>query len=226
MALCPQCKREKTDENTTRYSTGDFFAYCKLCTRKYDAEYYAKNSTRHCRSCGRGYPDVNFYSKAERPPGTPALLCIGCDQERRRAESAFTPEELKRRKVEETNLRRALERKDIRSHAKNILKDSRHSDKRHGRENNLDEEFIQTLIAFPCSYCGIDDERISLDRIDNRLGHLRSNVLPCCLRCNWLRRDMPFDVWTWFVATVRQVSTMRQYREWHPGPYKAGCKIK
>ncbi len=38
-----------------------------------------------------------------------------------------------------------------------------------------------------CHYCGDKLYRISLDRVDNVLGYFKSNLVPCCTSCNFLK---------------------------------------
>ena len=69
-----------------------------------------------------------------------------------------------------------------------IYTESRRNDFKKGRSNDLTKEFIRNLIGNPCQYCGEDKTRITLDRIDNLIGHMQANVVPCCMRCNYIRR--------------------------------------
>ena len=75
------------------------------------------------------------------------------------------------------------------------LQDCRSSDKRKGRENDLTIEFILDTLSKPCSYCEVPDGRMSLDRIDNSIGHLQTNVVSSCARCNLTRGSMPYEAW-------------------------------
>lgn len=40
-----------------------------------------------------------------------------------------------------------------------------------------------------CHYCSEEGGTIGCDRIDNKQGHTRSNVVPCCWDCNVTRGD-------------------------------------
>lgn len=80
-----------------------------------------------------------------------------------------------------------------------ILYDSRKSDRKHGRPNNLTLDFVRATISQGCWYCGETELRMTLDRVDNSEGHLMSNVVPACIRCNYTRKDMPYEAW-WVVA--------------------------
>lgn len=58
------------------------------------------------------------------------------------------------------------------------------------KEFDLTLEFYSDLMKLGCYYCKtdlIDVSGFCLDRIDNNLGYLKTNVLPCCKQCNYLR---------------------------------------
>ena len=84
-----------------------------------------------------------------------------------------------------------------------ILKDSKQSDRRAGRSNDLTREFVEGLIFNGCQYCGETELKMTLDRKDNSIGHLKTNVVPCCIRCNYVRRDMPYEAWLVLVPSLR-----------------------
>lgn len=59
-------------------------------------------------------------------------------------------------------------------------------------EFKLTYEFLIDLWHEGCFYCKsnlLKETGISADRIDNDIGYLPSNVLPCCGRCNKIRGD-------------------------------------
>lgn len=69
---------------------------------------------------------------------------------------------------------------------------AKHASKRKNKEWVLTFEEYSLLINKPCYYCGTSLTQfcgIGLDRIDNELGYLISNVLPCCGPCNYVRAD-------------------------------------
>src|SRR5579862_8733161 len=85
-----------------------------------------------------------------------------------------------------------------------IYKDSRQSDRKSGLENDLTKEFIEAAIAGGCTYCGETALRMTLDRIDNARGHTQDNVVAACIRCNYLRRSVPYAAWLVIAPAVRQ----------------------
>ena len=55
---------------------------------------------------------------------------------------------------------------------------------------------------------------MTLDRNDNALGHLQSNVNPCCVKCNYIRRDLPYEVWELIVPALRIASERGMLDSW------------
>lgn len=95
-----------------------------------------------------------------------------------------------------------------------VLGDSRQSDAKCGRENNLDTAFVREALAKGCSYCGETELRMTLDRVDNNLGHLKTNVVPACIRCNYARRSMPYVAWLLLVPGIRQAREQGLFGTW------------
>ena len=62
------------------------------------------------------------------------------------------------------------------------------SDKNKGFENDLTMGYFKEEVLKGCVYCG-DTEKIGFDRLCNKTGHLKSNVVPCCYDCNCARMD-------------------------------------
>lgn len=95
-----------------------------------------------------------------------------------------------------------------------FLRDSKSSDKKKSRQNDLDINIVKDLLSKPCSYCGETKLRITLDRIDNSIGHLKSNVVPACIRCNYTRRDMPYEAWLYLTESMRKAREAGAFDNW------------
>lgn len=93
--------------------------------------------------------------------------------------------------------------------------DSRKADKKFGRQNDLTKEFVFDMIKNGCCYCGEKETRITLDRIDNALGHLQSNVVPACFRCNDIRGDMPYEAWLVVSKAVKEAKDLGLLGSWN-----------
>lgn len=95
-----------------------------------------------------------------------------------------------------------------------ILKDSKGSDRKHNRENDLTKEFIASVVKNGCSYCGETELRMTVDRIDNSLGHLQSNVVAACVRCNLARGDMPYQAWLCLIPGIKEAREKGLFGIW------------
>ncbi len=71
---------------------------------------------------------------------------------------------------------------------------------------DLPDELVFELIQQPCGYCGlIEPHRYNgLDRIDNKVGYIESNVVTCCRWCNFAKGDMSFEE---FASHIERLST-------------------
>lgn len=116
-------------------------------------------------------------------------------------------------------------RKNLESQELFLFKDSRRQDLVRGRQNDLTIDFIKNLIKEGCSYCGagpVNKTKLSLDRIDNSLGHLQTNVVSSCLKCNLIRRDMPYAAWLHILPKIKECYALGLLDGWYPGcNYKA-----
>jgi hypothetical protein len=72
---------------------------------------------------------------------------------------------------------------------------------------SLSEEEFDCLTSKPCFYCGAEPiekkkkrEFVSrkmngIDRIDNNIGYLMSNCVPCCKQCNYSKHVLTINQW-------------------------------
>lgn len=61
-------------------------------------------------------------------------------------------------------------------------------------EFQLTFEFFAQLINSACNFCGKENCR-GVDRLDNNVGYINSNVVPCCKRCNEMKSVIPVQEW-------------------------------
>lgn len=146
-----------------------------------------------CNGCGKEKPESDF---AKRWVGGKQYLrtrCRKCESKRRSTRTYGSDAQARASRRYNQKLR------DMRSRNEDvprwILQDSRRSDRKRGTENDLTKEFIAALIADGCRYCGETDLRMTLDRVDNERGHTKDNVVPACIRCNYVRGNMPHKAW-------------------------------
>lgn len=59
---------------------------------------------------------------------------------------------------------------------------------RRGKTYILDDEFARLMLTSPCHYCGYLDltEKLNgIDRVNNEIGYIQENCVPCCEICNF-----------------------------------------
>jgi hypothetical protein len=91
-----------------------------------------------------------------------------------------------------------------------FFKDYMSGSEKRGLEFNLSKEVFNDLIFSNCAYCGkppsdIKYKRLKggikvngIDRVDNNIGYLKENCVPCCKECNyrkWVSNKKEFLEW-------------------------------
>ena len=85
-----------------------------------------------------------------------------------------------------------------------LLKTMKRDARRRGYIWDLTKEHVRSLTKKDCFYCGRQPEQVSgnsdrvnglyayngLDRVDNQIGYIDSNVIPCCKYCNRAKSTM------------------------------------
>ena len=67
---------------------------------------------------------------------------------------------------------------------------------------------------------------MSLDRVDNSLGHTKANVIACCIRCNFIRGTMPYEAWRCLIPGVRRAYKLGLFGTWTGAFHKSGPRRK
>ena len=151
-----------------------------------------------CRVCKQKRNwDLNAYNSGRR-------LCKSCDEKKPRKRHNG-------KGVGAAERSRQWRRNNV---ASAIVTDSRKSDRKKGRKNDLSVGRVEEVIAGGCSYCGEQEIRMTLDRKDNARGHELDNVVAACVRCNYLRRDMPYEAWMAVVPAIRAAKERGLFGSW------------
>lgn len=62
----------------------------------------------------------------------------------------------------------------------------------------LTEEQFNEIVSSPCYYCAFryddDNHRVGVDRKDSDEGYVMGNVVPCCVHCNFTKRDYSEEI--------------------------------
>jgi len=166
---------------------------------------------KRCSVCGKSPKLVKFYTRA----GGEGLRsrCVKCENQARVARDKRSPETTAAR-MSRRDARVSKMRREGIDTARWIFEDSQRTDRRYGRVFSLTKGEIAAMIAHGCDYCGEHRLRMTLDRIDNDVGHIKENVVPACIRCNYMRRDMPYKAWLKIVPAVREAVASGLFGDW------------
>ena len=86
-----------------------------------------------------------------------------------------------------------------------LINSCRNSDKKADREFNIDKDFINLMLNKQngcCYHCNInlllingnrENNQISVDRVDNSIGHIKGNVVLSCVYCNTKKNIKSFE---------------------------------
>jgi hypothetical protein len=173
-------------------------------------QYIKLHPTKVCGSCQKEFLTIEFPIHSSGGRRYPTYDCSTCQNDRRKGRKKINSDESKKRSRD----RSRTKRRDPEFRASIIFSDCKTSDKKHGREFDLDVDFVEALIANGCVYCGDTANLMTLDRIDNTMGHTKANVNPACYRCNDLRSDMPYEAWMALTPTVKTIHEQGLFETW------------
>lgn len=112
------------------------------------------------------------------------------------------------------NKYRKRDRAKINRRSYYMWSDYKKNDQKYKKEFDLTVEFIEITIKNGCFYCGEKSLKMTLDRIDNNIGHTVKNVNPACIRCNLFRRHMPYHLWMELVPKIREIQNDGLFDSW------------
>jgi hypothetical protein len=98
-------------------------------------------------------------------------------------------------------------------HAFAIFQYSRKGARRKNQVFELTKEDVEKLVSLPCSYCG-SYNKIGIDRKENSIGYTINNSVPCCPRCNMMKRDMPLVAWLAMTPVIREIFETGLFGDW------------
>ena len=74
-------------------------------------------------------------------------------------------------------------------------------------EWKIDKKDFEKLWKKPCYYCGAFIETIGIDRINNKIGYLKNNIVPCCAWCNKAKLELLPEQ---FIEHCKKVASFQQ----------------
>lgn len=229
--LCTVCLTSKplSEFHLWSKSSDGHNPQCKSCRSLHGKKWYAENTQvqnnrvnasrdkqrrnnavlglpHQCNKCGRKEPEVSFAVKRVDGKIYKRFACYECMRLYKKqylAKSSLESQVKSRaKKAEVESFKRGLKEYT----AIYVFKSSRSTDKRFKRDNDLTLSFVKKMLEpHECMYCGETEIKMTLDRIDNSVGHLQDNVNPACIRCNGIRSNMPYEAWIELAPRIREI---------------------
>lgn len=176
-------------------------------------------NSRTCTYCEEAKSVESFYTKTSAGKKYLSSVCKQCDIKRvaeRKKEIIKDPYERAKINLQARNCYARGRRID---RATNIVRDSRKSDRKKKRQHDLTIGFVRELIRDGCLYCGANEGVLmTVDRIDNTIGHLQTNIVPACFECNLTRGTMPYAAWQLLAVGMRKARELGLLNGWKLGP--------
>ncbi len=138
-----------------------------------------QQGTRQCRICLEILDVVEFQWK----PGI-QTFCRGCQKRRSKANSD-------------------RRRQTIQGRYYSYKKDAEVRD----LEFDIEEYVFASFWKRPCCYCKKIVDTVGLDRLDNNVGYLLSNVVSCCMECNYIKKKMSYSEFVNYCRRVVEIAT-------------------
>ena len=66
-------------------------------------------------------------------------------------------------------------------------------------------ELFTEITVKPCKYCGLMSKGkayCGIDRLNNGIGYIEGNIVPCCDICNWLKGELSYEE---FMGEIKRI---------------------
>lgn len=126
-----------------------------------------------CKECGVLFGGINVYRMSK-------YCGDGCRSKVRSRVNASC----------KNNAKKRIENRDIDFIATSYFKKYRQGSPRRELEFSLTLDFFKRNVYAPCYYCGEEIKAVGFDRLDNSVGYIESNSVPCCIECNFMKRNL------------------------------------
>jgi len=154
-------------------------ASCKVRTNVVDFTVKKDKRNKSCKTCCEKAVAYQHLLKCEH--GRQKSRCIECNG------SEVCQHQMRRKNCKQCTSPQKVTIENWMSHCKQ-------DDKRRGQETNITREFCALIITEcenKCCYCAVELQMLehtpnlmTIERIDNRLGHIIGNCRVACLHCN------------------------------------------
>lgn len=183
---CNRCKVNMTLDKFKKKRDDNYMKRCIECNIK-NVENQKKNNCEHnkkrsrCKECGGGSICEHDRIRSRCKECGGSEICIH-DRIRSRCKKCKDP---------------------IKLTIRNMISCSKNNDKKYDRydaNNFIDKCFLEGIIEeYPCCYyedCKVElqyieyqDNLATIERLDNSIGHIKSNCVICCQRCNAMKKS-------------------------------------
>lgn len=115
------------------------------------------------------------------------------------------------------NLSKAMRKEYGESLRKRVISTYKSNAKNRGYEFNLTEDMMNDLFKGNCYYCGCEPSKTvtkegfygsftynGIDRLNNKVGYVPSNVVSCCHVCNYLKNKYDVDEFLELIKRIAQ----------------------
>lgn len=85
-------------------------------------------------------------------------------------------------------------------HRVELIRKKAHSRNIYFDDSKMNE--FKRLVEQPCHYCGYNEKKSGLNRLDSSKGYLIDNVVPSCIICNLMRGPVKYNVFLKNVQTI------------------------
>lgn len=191
--ICKTCNisKQRNVENFDVLSNGKkgiiFTKSCKECRKNFvplnpKVRRFSnkdENKLKTCNLCKKEKPLKEYYFHFKL--NTHSYCCISCEANRKKQyKQNLSEEDLEKFKLKGRQ-------NNAKNQINNLLTTYHRFDFDRNFKNDLTKDFIKKCLEQKCSYCFY--KPTGLDRINNNLGHLQNNCVPCCLECNTARMN-------------------------------------
>ncbi len=157
-----------------------------------------------CKRCGEEREILNF-SPQSRDPTKRRNICNACNYKRSKDSGYIDSRKEENRQYQKAYHKRSPEVAKHKSYT--------HQDKVKNFSNSITLIEYRELIKEGCFYCGVFGD-IGLDRIDNSLGHNKSNCKPCCEKCNFILGDIPYEAKLLMIPSLTEIKQNNLLNNW------------
>lgn len=202
--MCENCEKF-LDIDTFENEKGKPFKHCRTCRdkkaqqkkdTKLQNEALVSEGTKMCGICSH-VRELEFFAGEDGETFSTCKRCrdIGVQTYKRERETKWE-KYLDRKRDYRKKVR---ERSPLRIRREN----SRSVAKQMGREHTLTNEQMDDLFLSSCQYCG-EPGLGGIDRVDNAVGYIITNCVPCCTPCNWIKGQLQVEQ---FLTQAKSVAT-------------------